>query len=98
MRSIRPPRITVATHTTWGKLTMDKWKFYQQPDGHWRWWHDDPHEGRSRSQSAFVSRNDCIVNAMLHGYLAVSSAMHGAVSATPPELRSAMMLQSVRAT
>jgi hypothetical protein len=65
---------------------MSKWKFYQQPDGRWRWWHDDPHEGCSRSESAFVSRNDCIANAMVHGYLPVSPVVRCTAPAMASEL------------
>lgn len=49
---------------------MDAWEFFEDDAGHWRW----RHIGRvlqpgSESARGFVSRNDCIADAMRHGYL-----------------------------
>lgn len=50
---------------------MDTWEFFEDDAGRWRW----RHIGRmlpqpdSESANGFVSRNDCIADAMHHGYL-----------------------------
>ncbi|MBD5642959.1 DUF1508 domain-containing protein [Clostridium botulinum] len=47
----------------------DKWKFYKNSDGKWRW-RRTARNGRivGTSDEGYVNRLDCIGNAKRHGY------------------------------
>jgi uncharacterized protein YegP (UPF0339 family) len=49
--------------------TMDKWDFYQDTRGHWRW-RRTAINGRivGASSEGYVNRADCISNARRNGY------------------------------
>lgn len=50
---------------------VDAWEFFEDDGGCWRWRHIGRTPQRdSQSARGFVSRNDCIADAMRHGYLA----------------------------
>jgi hypothetical protein len=50
---------------------FEAWEFFEDDSGGWRWrrlgW---PQRDEAQSTCGFVSRNDCIADAMRHGYLA----------------------------
>lgn len=48
---------------------MGAWDFQQIPDHGWQWRHVSDHTGAAATGAGFVSRNDCIADAMRHGYL-----------------------------
>jgi hypothetical protein len=49
---------------------IESWDFYQDLQSHWHWLAVLP-SGTLQSRTSFPSRNECIVDAMRHGYLAV---------------------------
>jgi len=48
---------------------MGFWDFLQTEDGHWQWRYLGDEMGSCRHGDCFRSRNDCIADAMRHGYL-----------------------------
>jgi hypothetical protein len=51
---------------------LEAWEFFKDDAGCWRWCRVDVVEQHRQGQSprGFMSRNDCIADAMRHGYLA----------------------------
>ena len=47
----------------------DIWNFYQDDARLWCWTHTDEAEVRTVNKKGFISRTDCIADAMKHGYL-----------------------------
>lgn len=52
-----------------GMVTMDKWEFYKDSEGLWRWRRVAPN-GKivGASSQGYVNKNDCIENARRNGY------------------------------
>ena len=50
-------------------MKNEAWYFYQDLEKNWRWQGALP-SGVRKARSGFGSRNDCIADAMRHGYLA----------------------------
>jgi len=48
---------------------MGFWDFHQTPDRHWQWRYVAENTGSCVYSGRFRSRNDCIADAMRHGYL-----------------------------
>ena len=50
---------------------MDRWRFYQVPNGEWCWQHLDSYERvMATADMCFKTRAASIADAMRHGYLA----------------------------
>jgi len=50
---------------------MDNWQFLQDALGYWGWQHTAPDGALTLCSQRYVSRTDCIADAMRHGYLAL---------------------------
>lgn len=48
---------------------MGSWDFVKMADGGWQWRHLSDHTGAAVCSGRFPTRNDCIADAMRHGYL-----------------------------
>jgi len=48
---------------------MGFWDFHQTEDGHWQWRYANDGRAVCLYGERFRSRNDCIADAMRHGYL-----------------------------
>jgi len=48
---------------------MGFWDFHQTADGQWQWRYVDDGKAACHYGGYFRSRNDCIADAMRHGYL-----------------------------
>ena len=55
---------------------MDTWQFYQNEKGEWCWKHVAESGFTVESDTCYASRNDCIADAMRHGYLARTTSVH----------------------
>ncbi len=53
---------------------MAFWDFHQTPDRHWQWRYVSENTGSCLYGGRFHSRNDCIADAMRHGYLSDETA------------------------
>ena len=51
---------------------MGSWDFIRTADDGWQWRHLADHTGAAVCSGRFPSRNDCIADAMRHGYLTES--------------------------
>ena len=65
---------------------MDTWQFYQNDGGEWCWKHIAVTRITTHSERCYVSRTDCIADAMRNGYLARPNLR----SVEPPSLRDVM--------
>ena len=74
---------------------MDTWQFFQNEKGEWCWKHVAESGLTAESHTCFVSRTDCIADAMRHGYLARSPGMQRRGTATAmPWRRPSLMSRS----
>jgi hypothetical protein len=56
-------------------MTMGAWDFYQDRVGKWRWRHTELRsQAVSHGVSGYWTRNDCIADAIRHGYLTEGTA------------------------
>ena len=62
---------------------MDSWQFFRNEQCEWCWKHIAQNGFTLESDDCFDSRTDCIADAMRHGYLASTSAVHHRPESAP---------------
>lgn len=68
---------------------MDTWQFFQNDKGEWCWKHVAEDGFTLEGKKCFMSRTDCIADAMRNGYLARTARTHRYEAAAPAPWRAA---------
>jgi hypothetical protein len=75
----------------------ETWEFFKDDAGGWGWRYSDGVVQRDRqSIDRFVSRNDCIADAMRHGYLAARIAPALAAETAEPQSHGTLAVTNAR--